>query len=169
MSSQEATQGEASADANIEPGSPVACRNYAVKLVCGPQELDISEDIEIKHETHCANQTDYTPDDSYFQCSSCQEFTTLFPFSYNIFIPATESSIHQFMKLRHKLTTTYLRCRLRMGVNAFDSGCIYGNERLLRVESQTEEELIQAIDRLDEVIPAWKVWQRGKVDSQLIR
>lgn len=150
-------------------GAPVAYENCAAKLIGGSQELATGEGTEMKHETHFANQTDHTPNDNYFQCSSCQEFNTLFPFSYNVFIPATESSIHQFMKLRHKLTTTYLRCRLRMGVNTFDGGCIYGNERLLRVESQTEEELIQAIDRLDEVIPAWKVWQRGKVDSQLIR
>ncbi|EUB60401.1 hypothetical protein ECG_06606 [Echinococcus granulosus] len=145
MSSQEESQAGVPVEASIKPSSPIAYGNCTV------------------------NQTDHIANDNYSQCSSCQEFTTLFPFSYNIFIPATDSSIHQFMKLRHKLTTTYLRCRLRMGVNTFDSGCIYGNERLLRVESQTEEELIQAIDRLDEVIPAWKVWQRGKVDSQLIR
>ncbi|KAL5108216.1 hypothetical protein TcWFU_009739 [Taenia crassiceps] len=169
MSFQEAAQDGAPVDANAELESPVTRKKCAVKLVSGLQELATSEDNEIKHETHCANQTDLTSNDNDFQCSSCQEFTTLFPFSYNIFIPATESSIHQFMKLRHKLTTAYLRCRLRMGMNTFDSGCIYGNERLLRVESQTEEELIQAVDRLDEIIPAWKVWQRGKVDSQLIR
>ncbi|CDS37356.1 conserved hypothetical protein [Echinococcus multilocularis] len=169
MSSQEEPQAEVPVEASIKPGSPMAYGNCKVNLVGSSQELTSRDNTATKHETHCANQTDHIANDNYSQCSSCQEFTTLFPFSYNIFIPATDSSVHQFMKLRHKLTTTYLRCRLRMGVNTFDSGCIYGNERLLRVESQTEEELIQAIDRLDEVIPAWKVWQRGKVDSQLIR
>ncbi|VDM31613.1 unnamed protein product [Hydatigera taeniaeformis] len=169
MASQGEAQSETPVQVNNERRSSVACENSAPKVIDAPQDLTVSGGAEVGRQTCCANQTSDINNDSCLQCSSCQEFTTLFPFSYNIFVPATDSSIHHFMKLRHKLTTTYLRCRLRMGVNTFDSGCIYGNERLLRVESQTEEELIQAIDRLDEVIPAWKVWQRGKVDSQLIR
>ena len=133
------------------------------------QEQVCTTDNTFKQEVHCANQTDFDIKNSDFKCSSCQEFSVKYPFSFNIFVPAADSVIYQLMKSRHKLTTTYLRCRLRMGINTFDTGCIYGKERLLRVESQTEGELIQAIDRLNEVFPEWKVWQHGKVDSQLIR
>ena len=146
-------------------GIPVICK---VGEIVDLQGQASTNDISIK-EVHCANQTDFEVKTNDFKCSSCQEFSTKFPFSYNIFVPAADSTIYQLMKSRHKLTTTYLRCRLRMGVNTFDTGCIYGKERLLRVEAQTEEELVQAIDRLDEIFPGWKVWQHGKVDSQMIR
>ncbi|VDL80984.1 unnamed protein product [Schistocephalus solidus] len=98
----------------------------------------------------------------------CQEFSTMFPFAFTVFLPGDEQTVQQFVASRHKLTVCDLRCRLRMGLNTFDSGCMYGPERVLRIESRTEEDLIRAIDKLNEVFPTWKVWRRGKVDAQLL-
>lgn len=98
----------------------------------------------------------------------CQDFSTSFPFSFNIFLPGTKEVVRDFVSSRHRLTTSGLRCRLRMGLNTFDSGCLYGRERVLRVEGLTKDEVINCIDLLDTVFPEWKVWRRGKTDVELL-
>lgn len=99
----------------------------------------------------------------------CQEFSTVYPFSFNIFLPSCEKLVQHFIASRFKLITSNIRCRLRFGMNTFDTGCLHGPERLLRVESRSEAELVDAIDILDINFPTWNVWQRGKCDEQLIK
>ncbi|CAL8073244.1 unnamed protein product [Calicophoron daubneyi] len=110
-----------------------------------------------------------TPKGTNNKCKNCcEDFSTYFPFSFNIFLPGTKEIVRDFVVSRHRLTTSGLRCRLRMGLNTFDSGCTYGKERVLRVEGMTREEVIKCVDLLDSVFPDWKVWRRGKTDSDLI-
>ncbi|VEL24603.1 unnamed protein product [Protopolystoma xenopodis] len=97
----------------------------------------------------------------------CDEFSSEFPFSLNIFLPGTNNIVQEFVSLRHRLTTAELRVRLRMGLNTFESGCIYNKERVLRVESITVDDLIKAVDLLDAVFPAWNVWSSSKTDAEL--
>ncbi|CAH8876179.1 unnamed protein product [Trichobilharzia szidati] len=98
----------------------------------------------------------------------CEEYSVHFPYSFNIFLPGTKEVIKEFIISRHRLTTSGLRCRLRMGLNTFDSGCKYGKERVLRLEGMTKEEIVSAVDLLDNVFPDWKVWKRGKSDAELL-
>ncbi|KAG5443252.1 hypothetical protein CSKR_204062 [Clonorchis sinensis] len=98
----------------------------------------------------------------------CEDFSTFYPFSFNIFLPGTKEVVREFVVSRHRLTTSGLRCRLRLGLNTFDTGCIYGKERVLRVEGMSKDEVIKCVDLLDSVFPDWKVWRRGKMDSDLI-
>ncbi|KAF6769431.1 hypothetical protein AHF37_12747 [Paragonimus kellicotti] len=98
----------------------------------------------------------------------CEDFSTYFPFSFNIFLPGTKEIVREFVVSRHRLTTSGLRCRLRLGLNTFDSGCAHGKERVLRVEGVTRNEVITCVDLLDSVFPEWKVWKRGKSDADLL-
>ncbi len=124
-----------------------------------PQNGLQDKDHQTDSEAECAA-------DTCRQC--CQEFSTILPYSFNIFLPGTDDVVRQFLNLRTKLSTTFIRCRLRLGVNTFKTGCVHGPERILRVEARTEEELIRGIDRLAELFPTWGVWKRGKVDNELI-
>lgn len=103
------------------------------------------------------------------QCSvCCEDFSTQYPYSFTIFLPGKKEVVREFVVSRHRLTTSGLKCRLRMGLNTFNNGCQLGEERVLRIEAVSKVDLISCIDLLDSVFPQWKVWKRGKTDEFLL-